>query len=1263
MSSISSYNWSLPDGIYNIGDVGFRTIDNSDNISTVVLNTSQIIIDTVPPSPPEVSFPSGTTYSGLVSITLGTGAALWKYSFTPDVWITGAGTSIMLEQGVYDTNTVKVYNSDLAGNQSEIVVNDSDFTVHTSFTLSDKTTYNIGDIKVRVIDTSGNISDVEHNQISITVDLTPPNPPTVVFPSIPTNDGTVTVTKASDAVSWEYSDDAGDTWNNGTGTTFILQSEPTGHVTYPIGEVVIRNTDAAGNVSEHTSNGTEVTILQAVIINGDLATFYGGATDILNGATAMLIGYPSVTNVNIVGHAAIGDNAFKDATGLTTLNISETTTWDTGLETGTSFTLHGINDIGNYAFQNTGLIDVVIPVDVITIGEYAFNDTPLATISVHWETAISDDAFSNMTSSLSTVTITGISSADELNTWKSNNDSKFSGTGQYPIIFITGTNGIMTETVGELRYVFTVVSSTNVQIGDGSSIPGNGMTTSPVTTLPNFILPGGTYMPNDIQVRSTDAAGNNSTTINNPLELTVYETLTFTLPTTFLAGYYNVIQVGTSAFQNIPITDVTIPSNVTSIGANAFTGIGIVSTNENESIHPMIIVNESTNVVELKSWMSTYGASVSGLNNMSVVFSTINGIMIEMIDGIEYVYTFIDATVNKNVRIGTGVNTGAANGIVGSMTTGPLKVDIPNMVRGSIYSVVQIGTRAFYQIAELTFVGLLSGLVTIEENAFFETGLKSITIPNSVTNIGTNAFANISSLKYVRVPHTGVTYAVGSFFYMNQYSVVSVDGITLPSELTTWKKSIPVPSSSDGTYQIFRASNNGSVYYVMENGDIMARFHKDIVYIITRIDITSVTNLNVRIGTGKTIPGNGIHGPLTTTITPPTDFGGFFNGQLCSYPITQVGKYAFNNTGLTGVVIPKKVVKINIHAFSFDDFNPTFNSVTFASGSQCETIDSYAFMYAGITDVIIPDSVTAIGQSAFRWNGLLSDVTLPVTVVMAAPAFRYMATEVVVKVVTNWWYTFLDWREQNLDKFSTKDLSEVTMTPYYDGKFLFDYIEDAMCSICHSEPIYTVPVDNASIAQATQDVTIITPSVLGDPLQHVFGGEFPPGGDVTWSRRYSVIPFPMTSDIVTQTQIDRNTLALEHTKMKLTQTKVQRIADMTRARSRLNHQYASQSESETNYNTHNYIQVDFFKEEGGAMCARAGHRIKNPYLGPIPGTFSTMSHPISVPSPTSFQSLPSVSSRLNNNHIIPITIPDTYTPSHSHDIVSRILIDGTVANS
>jgi len=1025
---------------------------------------------------------------------------------------------------------------------------------------------------------------------------------------------------------------------------------------------MVRNTDAAGNISGSTTNVSEINILQRIIINGDTATFYGGPTNILTDATALISGLsPPITKAIIVGHAAIGDNAFKDTIGLNSLTISGITTWDTSL--GTSFTLPVINNIGSYAFQNTGLTNVDIPVDVITIGESAFRSTFLSTINIPWETTIGIDAFSDLTINLSTVTIIGISTAVALNTWKSNNVSKFSGAGDITIIFITETNGIMTETVGGIGYVYTVVSSTNVQIGDGTSIPGNGMTMPPAPAIPNFTLPSGTYSPNDIQVRSTDLAGNISIAGTNTLEISVYETLTFTLPTTFLGGYYNVIQVGTSAFQDIPVTDVTIPTNVTSIGVNAFAGIGYVSPTIVGTIPPMVIVDGTSTVTELKAWMSTYSASFSGANSMTVVYSTINSIMIEMINEIEYVFTFIDASVNTNVRIGTGVNTGAANGIIVSSTmTAPWTLNIPHAVRGSIYTVVQLGTRAFYQLIDLETAMIPSGVFTIEESAFFETGLMSITIPSGVTNIGVNAFANIPTLKYVLVPYTGVTYGVGSFFYMNQYSVVSVYGITHVPELTAWKKSIPIPSSSDGTYQVFRASNDGIVYYVMENGHIMARFHEDIVYIITRIDVTSVTNLNVRLGTGTTIPGNGVHGPLTTTISPPTGFVGFFNGQACTYPLTQVGKYAFNSTGLTGVVIPNTVEKINIHAFSFNDFNPIFNSVTFATGSQCETIDSYAFMYAGITEIIIPDSVTAIGQSAFRWNGLLSDVTLPVTVVMAVPAFRYMATEVVVKVVTNWWYTFLDWREQNLDKFSTKDLSEVTMTPYYDGQFLFDYIEDAMCALCQTVPIYTVPVDKAAIAEATEDLTIITPPVFGDSIQHVFGGEFPPGGDVTWSRNYNVIPYPMTADIVAQAQVDRKTIALQHTKTKISQTKAQRTADMTRARSRLNHHYASQSKTETNYNTHNYIQVDFFQEDNGVMCARAGHRFKYPYVGPLPGTFSTLSQPVSVQPPTSFQSLPSIPSRLNNNHIIPITSPDTYTPTQSYDIISSILINGTVAS-
>ena len=68
------------------------------------------------------------------------------------------------------------------------------------------------------------------------------------------------------------SNDAGETWNNGIGTTFILQSDPNGYVTYPIGKFMVRNTDAAGNISGSTTNVSEINILQRIIINGDTAT-------------------------------------------------------------------------------------------------------------------------------------------------------------------------------------------------------------------------------------------------------------------------------------------------------------------------------------------------------------------------------------------------------------------------------------------------------------------------------------------------------------------------------------------------------------------------------------------------------------------------------------------------------------------------------------------------------------------------------------------------------------------------------------------------------------------------------------------------------------------------------------------------------------------------------------------------------------------------------------------------------------------------------
>ncbi|MFG6668820.1 hypothetical protein ACGK9R_17195, partial [Halomonas sp. HNIBRBA4712] len=59
-----------------------------------------------------------------------------------------------------------------------------------------------------------------------------------------TNDATVNVGNLEENATWEYSLDGGTTWLVGEGTAFEL---PEG--TYDVGDVQVRQTDAAGNIS------------------------------------------------------------------------------------------------------------------------------------------------------------------------------------------------------------------------------------------------------------------------------------------------------------------------------------------------------------------------------------------------------------------------------------------------------------------------------------------------------------------------------------------------------------------------------------------------------------------------------------------------------------------------------------------------------------------------------------------------------------------------------------------------------------------------------------------------------------------------------------------------------------------------------------------------------------------------------------------------------------------------------------------------------
>ena len=118
--------------------------------------------------------------------------------------------------------------------------------------MASNTSYAIGQIQVRQTDTAGNLSAAASNTVAITEDST------VAAPSFAlnsdtgssnsdniTNDNVINVTLAGDAASWEYSLNGGTTWTTGTGTSFSMAS----NTSYAIGDIQVRQTDAAGNTS------------------------------------------------------------------------------------------------------------------------------------------------------------------------------------------------------------------------------------------------------------------------------------------------------------------------------------------------------------------------------------------------------------------------------------------------------------------------------------------------------------------------------------------------------------------------------------------------------------------------------------------------------------------------------------------------------------------------------------------------------------------------------------------------------------------------------------------------------------------------------------------------------------------------------------------------------------------------------------------------------------------------------------------------------
>ena len=105
------------------------------------------------------------------------------------------------------------------------------------------------------------------------------------------------------------------------------------------------------------------------------------------------------------------------------------------------------------------------------------------------------------------------------------------------------------------------------------------------------------------------------------------------------------------------------------------------------------------------------------------------------------------------------------------------QVTIPSEYNG--IPVTAIGDSAFKGNSDLTSITLPNSITHIGNEAFFSTGLREITIPNSVASIGESAFASNNELASVTLSNNITSIANYTF-----YGCVSLSSITIPKSIS-----------------------------------------------------------------------------------------------------------------------------------------------------------------------------------------------------------------------------------------------------------------------------------------------------------------------------------------------------------------------------------------------------------------------------------------------------------------------------------------------
>ena len=281
---------------------------------------------------------------------------------------------------------------------------------------------------------------------------------------------------------------------------------------------------------------------------------------------------------------------------------------------------------------------------------------------------------------------------------------------------------------------------------------------------------------------------------------------------------------------------------------------------------------------------------------------------------------------------------------------------LPSMTLPS--SLTYLGIGVFANDYNLTSITLPEGLITIDQNAFNNSGLTSLSIPSSVVNISSNSFLQSSSLTSITVDPNNITYDSRN----NCNCIIETSTNTI----------------------IFGCNNSTIPNTVVAIGNAAFAYFPGITSIsipasVSSIDRTSfmgcpsISTITVDANNQYYNDGNGSN-CIIETATNTLVKGG--KNTIIPNTVVSIGGYAFDNiSGLTSIDIPIGVLSIGWAAFNCCS---DLTSIDLPEGLT--TIYEYAFAYCyKLHSVNLPNSLTTIKYGAFT-ECTFPSLTIPANV-------------------------------------------------------------------------------------------------------------------------------------------------------------------------------------------------------------------------------------------------------------------------------------------